>query len=145
MPNVIDKTNFKPLVNALGQIMDIARSVAFDISVLGFRLRQEFQILSAKIYKHILLGRDFLSNFKTIELDFADQRINLNGNWIPCVSSTDNCTVRVQQAITLPPRSENVEIVHCAKSQPLLTADCEPKSIHGISGVYATDCRVVPG
>ena len=85
-----------------------------------------------------------MSNFEIIELDFADQRINLNGNWIPCVSSTENCTVRVQHSITLPPRSENVVIVHAAKSQPLLTADFEPKSIHGISGVYATDCRVIP-
>ena len=53
-------------------------------------------------------------------------------------------TVRVEQAITLPPRSKKVVVVHCSKSQPLLTADFESKPFHGLSGVYATDCRIIP-
>ena len=124
--------------------MDIAGSISFDVFISGLRFRQEFQVLNAKTYKYILLGRDFLSHFITIQFNFADQRIKLNGNWIPCVPPTDDVTVRVQRAINLPPRSENVVVVHCTKSQPLLTADFEPKPIHGLSGVYATDCRITP-
>jgi len=52
-------------------------------------------------------------------------------------------TVRVEHAITLPPRSKNVVVVHCSKSQPLPTSDFEPKPIHGLSDVYATDCRII--
>ena len=85
-----------------------------------------------------------MSNFKTIELDFADQRINVNGKGIPCVSSTDNSTIHVQQAIILPSRSETIVIFHCTKSQSLLTADFEAKSMYGLSGVYAMDCQVIP-
>ena len=53
-------------------------------------------------------------------------------------------TVDVEQGITLPPRSKNVVVVHCIKSQPFLTEDCEPRPIYGLSGVYATDCRTIP-
>ncbi len=124
--------------------MDIAGSIYFDLSISGLHLKQEFQVLNAKTYKHILLGRDFLSKFQTVEFDFAFHKVRLNGKWISCVQPTNNEQVRVQHAVTLPPRSENVVIVHCPKSKPLLTADFEPAPIRGISGVYATNCRIIP-
>jgi len=67
--------------------MDIAGSISFDVFMSGFRLRQEVQVLNAKTYKHILLGRDFLSNFRRIQFNFTDQSIKLNGNKIPLGST----------------------------------------------------------
>ncbi len=64
-------------------------------------------------------------------------------NWISCVQPTENEQVHVQHTATLFPRSENVVIVHCPKSKPLLTVDFEPAPINDISSVYGTNCRII--
>ena len=41
-------------------------------------------------------------------------------------------------------RQEQVVEVRCSKSVALTTVDFEPTEIRGVSGVYATRCRVIP-
>ena len=109
----IDQTTRQSLIDASGQDMDILGSVCFNVSISGYNIQQEFQILNVKTYKHILLGCNFMSNFETIEFDFAVNKVKLNKSWIPCVSPTQNEQVRLQSKVTLPPRSDNVVLVHC--------------------------------
>ncbi len=66
---IIDKTSFKTLINASGNTMDIVGTFSCEVTVSNFHFKQQFQVLNAKTYKHILLGSDFLSNFTTLEFD----------------------------------------------------------------------------
>ena len=124
--------------------MNIMRSVVVSITLGGFLLQQNLKVLNAQTYKHVLLGRDFLSNFDTIQFDMACNKIKLGTEWFVCVSSRRREPVRVQSNVSLPPRSESIVNVKCSKSLSLITADFEPKPIIGIGGVYATCCRIVP-
>ena len=124
--------------------MNIMGSVVVSITLGGFLLQQNLKVLNAQTYKHVLLGRDFLSNFDTIQFDMACNKIKLGTEWFVCVSSKRREPVRVQSNVSLPPRSESIVNVKCSKSLSLITADFEPKPIIGIGGVYATCCRIVP-
>ena len=124
--------------------MNIVGSVIITINVGGFVIKQNLKVLNAKTYKHVLLGRDFLSNFGSIEFDMVANRVKLGKEWFLCVSSKVKEPVRVQNNVSLPPRSESIVNVKCSNSVSLITADFEPKPLSGIMGVYATRCRVIP-
>ena len=132
------------LVDASGREMNIIGSVMVTINLGGILIKQNLKVLNAKTYKHVLLGRDFLSNFGTIEFDIVANRVKLGKKWFICVSSKAKEPVRVQNNVSLPPRSESIVNVKCSNSLSLITADFEPKPLGGVMGVYATRCRVIP-
>ena len=71
-------------------------------------------------------------------------RVKLGKEWFICVSSKVKEPVRVQNNVSLPPRSESIVNVKCSNSLSLITADFEPNHLGGVMGVYATHCRVIP-
>ena len=132
------------LVDASGREMNIIGSVMVTINLGGILIKQNLKVLNAKTYKHVLLGRDFLSNFGKIEFDMVANRVKLGKKWFFYVSSKAKEPVRVQNNVSLPPRSESIVNIKCSNSLSLITADFEPKPLGGVMGVYATRCRVIP-
>ena len=71
-------------------------------------------------------------------------RVKLGKEWFICVSSKVKEPVRVQNNVSLPPRSESIVNVNFSNSLSLITKDFESKPLGGVRGVYATHCRVIP-
>ena len=143
--NQIDQQAHHRLIDASGNDMKIIGTVNIDVS-LGPHVvvNQNIKILNVKTYKHVLLGRDFLSRFRNIEFDFSNHSIRIGRHWFPCVKPREKEVVRLDSKTSIAPRSETVVTVNCNKSMSLITADFEPATIKGVSGVYATPCRVIP-
>ena len=102
------------------------------------------KVLDTKTYCNIILGRDFLSNFTTVEFDFAKHRIKLGPDWHDCVTIGNHNSVKVVNPAILQPRSETIVNVECSKPLSLITADFEPISLPLSSSLYATRCRIIP-
>eukprot|EP00794_Sanderia_malayensis_P020882 gene20882-22932_t len=102
------------------------------------------KVLDTKTYCNIILGRDFLSNFTTVEFDFSKHRIKLGPDWHDCVTIGNHTSVKVANPAILQPRSETIVNVECSKSLSLITADFEPKSLPLSSSLYSTRCRIIP-
>ena len=143
--NQINEQAYHHLIDGSGNNMKIIGTVNIDVS-LGPHIvvNQNIKILNVKTYKHVLLGRDFLSHFRSIEFDCSNHNIRIGRRWFPCVKPRDKEVVRLDSKIRIEPRSETVVTVHCNKSMSLITADFEPATLKGVTGVYATPCRVIP-
>ena len=139
--NQINEQAHHHLIDASGNNMKIIGTVTIDVS-LGPHIvvNQNITILSVKTYKHVLLGRDFLSHFHSIGFDFSNHTIRIGRRWFPCVKPRDKEVVRLDSKIRIEPRSEMVVTVHCNKSMSLITADFELATVKGVTGVYATPC-----
>ena len=123
--------------------MNIIGTVNISVSLnSNLVVNQNVKILNARTYKHVLLGRNFLSNFHNIEFDFLNHNIRIGRTWFNCVEPKPEETVRLDSKTRLAPRSEKVITVHCHKSMSLITANFEP-AIKGVSGVYVTPCRII--
>ena len=132
------------LMDASGNNMDIIGSVELLVQFDGASLMQNFKVLGSKTYKHVLLGRDFLAKFASVEFDCQNNAVKLGKAWLKCESVTDKVPVTTQEKTLLSPRSESLVNVTCKKSLGMITADYEPVEIQGLYGVYATRCRVIP-
>ena len=107
-------------------------------------MKQNFKVLDSKSYNNVILGRDFMSKFPSVEFDFANGKVKLGAVWHQCVNTRKEEIARVKDKITIESRSESVASVKCNQSVSLLTMDFEPTQIFGMPGVYATRCRVIP-
>ena len=65
------------LIDASGRNMDIMGSVVVSISLGGVLLQQNLKVLNAQTYKHVLLGRGFLSNFDSVEFNMPKNKVKL--------------------------------------------------------------------
>ena len=90
------------------------------------------------------LGRDFLSQFRTVQFDFQNNKIKLGSLWYNCVTLNENNGVKLTNAVSLPARSEIIVNVHCGKSFSLLTTYFDPLTLSETPGAYATRCRIFP-
>ena len=72
------------------------------INLSGIIIKQNLKALNAKTYTHVLLDRDFLSIFGTIEFDMVANIVKLGKEWFICVSSKTKEPVRVQNNVSLP-------------------------------------------
>ena len=141
----IEQNTHYSLTDASGNAMNIIGTVNISVSLNpNLVVNQNVKILNARTYKHVLLGRDFLSHFRNIEFDFLHHNIRIGRTWFNCVKPKAEEPVRLGSKTRLEPRSEKVITVHCNKSMSLITADFEPATIKGVSGVYATPCRIIP-
>lgn len=131
------------IVNASGNKMNISGSVNIEVSLQNKVISQNFKVLHAESYQNVLLGRDFLSKFGNVELDFTNKRVRLGTGWHKFLKVKDICPVTLINEVTIPGRSENIIEVHCPKSSSLVTADFEPLT-RFTTGIYATHCRVIP-
>ena len=91
----------------------------------GVKVMQEFKVLNATTYEHVLLGRDFLSKFHTVEFNFHSNSIKLGPCWYKCVPPVEKTLVRLQNAISSPSLSETLIDVKCSPAMSLITADFE--------------------
>ena len=132
------------IINASGEIMDISGSVELNMSVAGVRSKQNFKVLNTETYTNVILGRDFMSKFHSIEFDLVNHKEKLGKVWLHAVRSKNEERVRNTNKITIQGRAESIVNVNCNKAISLLTMDFEPTQVHGIPGVYATRCRVIP-
>ena len=73
------------LVDASGKDRSIIGSTMVNISIKGHVFPQEMKILNSKTYRNVILGRDFLSKFESVEFDFKKDRVKLGNNWHYCV------------------------------------------------------------
>ena len=102
------------------------------------------KVLDSKTYRNVILGRDFLEKFDSVEFYFMHNKVKLYKNWYTCVSLSGKEPVRIQSKLSLTGRSETVINVKCKKSLSLMTVDFEPVPIQGVPAVYATRCRIIP-
>lgn len=78
LDNCIDKRSPKSLINASGDTMNILGSVKIDVTIAGSQPRNHvFQVLDSLTYSNVLLGRDFMRLFGSVQFDFARNRIQL--------------------------------------------------------------------
>ena len=132
------------IINASGERMDISGSVELNLSVARVRLKQNFKVLNTETCTNVILGRDFMSKFHSMEFDLASHKVKLGKVWLNCVRSKNDERVRIDNKITIQGRAESVVSVRCNKAISLLTMDFEPTPVQGLSGVYATRYRVIP-
>lgn len=91
------------------------------------------KVLNTNPYRNIILGRDFLAHFNTVEFDFVKKRVKLGSNWHDCVNMNQNNVVNVIRKDALNARSESIINVKCSNSLSLITADHEPLPLQGAS------------
>ena len=116
-------------MDASGNNMDIIGSVEILVQVDGASLMQNFKVLGSNTYKHVLLGRNFLAKFASVEFDCQNNAVKLGKAWLKCESFTDKVPVMTQEKTLLSPRSESLVNVTCKKSLGMITADYEPVEI----------------
>ena len=132
------------IIDASGKTMNISGAIDLNLSIKGSNVKQNFKVLNSKSYSNVILGRDFMSKFPSVEFDFANGKVKLGAVWHQCVNARKEEIARVKDKITIASRSESVVNVKCNQSVSLLTMDFEPTQIFGMPGVYATRCRVIP-
>ena len=132
------------VIDASGKTMNISGSIDLNLSIKGSNVKQNFKVLNSKSYNNVILGRDFMSKFPSVEFDFANGKVKLGAVWLHCVNVRKEQIARVKDTITIASRSESVVNVKCNQLVSLLTMDFEPTQIFGMPGVYATRCRVIP-
>ena len=140
--NIIESTH--DLIDASGNNMNIAGSININLQLKGTQLIQNMKVLNSKTFRNVILGRDFLSHFRTVEFDFANKSIKLNNIWCSYVDIKRMEPVRLHTKTSIPSRFETVVQVKCKKSLALITADFEPTAVPSKPGIYPTYCRVIP-
>ena len=144
LDNCIDKSSPKALINASGDTMKILGTVKIDVTIAGSQPRNHvFQVLDSVTYSNVLLGRDFMRHFGSVQFDFARNSIQL-GKLSLSGLSPNTARVRLCENVTIPPRSEAVLLVKSSTKNSLLPGDFEPKIGPKIKGLYATRSRVIP-
>ena len=123
--------------------MDIIGKVSIAVLLDGMQtINHEFIVLNNSSC-NILLGRDFMRLFRVIKFDFCNNRVQIGNRWFNGVSLNKKLAVRVNEATTIKPRSEQVLLVRCDKNASLVPVDFEPNKLR-ISGLFVTRARVVP-
>ncbi len=74
--NKIETSKYS-IIDASGKIMDITGCVDLNLSIMGSTLKQNFKVLNSKTYNNVILGRDFMSKFPSVEFNFAKHEIKL--------------------------------------------------------------------
>ena len=134
------------LIDASGNQMNIIGSVTIDVQLSknGQIHRQNFKVLNSKTSNSVILGRDFLQKFGTVEINFDEGRVKLGKTWFTGVSFKNKQRITIQHDAHVDARSEQIITVKCKSDLASMTADFQPITIRGAPGVYATRCRVIP-
>ena len=144
LDNCIDNSSPKSLINASGDTMKILGTVKIDVTIAGSQPQNHvFQVLDSVTYSNVLLGRDFMRLFGSVQFDFVQNTIQLGKLSLSGLSS-NTARVRLCENVTIPPRSETVLLVKSSTNNSLLPGDFEPKIGPKIPGLYATRPRVIP-
>ncbi len=69
------------LMDASGNKMNIMGTICVQIRIKHKIIFQRMKVLNSKSNRNILLGRDFLSQFRIVEFDFENNRIMLCSEW----------------------------------------------------------------
>ena len=117
------------IIDASGKTMNISGSINLNLSIKGSNVKQNFKVLDSKSYNNVILGRDFMSKFPSVEFDFTSGKVKLGAVWHQCVNARKEEIARVKDKITIESRSESVVNVKCNQSVSLLTMDFEPSKI----------------
>jgi len=132
------------LINALGNDMNIMGSIDVEIRVNNKSISHNMKVLNSRSYRNILLGRDFLMHFSSIQFDLHKNRIKLDSIWHDFVRISENNCVKLLNNVVFKARSEHIVNVQCSKSWSLVTADFDPILLSEIPWMYATRCRIIP-
>ena len=133
------------LIDASDNTMDILRTLNVMICTQHNKpIHQNMKVLNNESCCNLILGRDFLPKFTTVDFDFPRLYIKLGANWHKCIQINQPTSVSLVHSATLPPRSKSIINVHCSKSISLITADFKSILFQGDKGVYATRCRIIP-
>ena len=133
------------LVNASGHSMDIVGTINIEVKFNGMiPLTHEFKVLNTKTYANILLGRDLMKIFGTVKFDFDNNRVQLANVWQQGLNVRTKEQVPIKEKTIIPARTERTVLVKCNKRVAMLSADFEPHSIPGTSGLFTSRARVIP-
>ena len=132
--------------DASGNRMKIIGSITLETRLVDSEiiLRHKFQVLDIRSYHSIILGRDFMSNYRRVEFDFERNMIKLGQSWLHPIVHNNKQTVRLCEDVTIQSRSEEVIEVRCSMNRCLVTGEYFPKSIPGCRGVYTSKAQVTP-
>ena len=132
------------LINASGNDMNIMGSIDVEIRVNNKSISHNMKVLNSRSYRNILLGRDFLMHFSSIQFDLHKTRIQLDSIWHDFVRISKNNYVKLLNNVIFKARSEHIVNVQCSKSWSLVTADFDPSLLSDTPGMYATRCHIIP-
>ena len=143
LAQLVNSTNHR-LINASGNDMNIMGSIDVEIRVNNKSISHNMKVLNSRSYRNILLGRDFLMHFSSIQFDLRKNRIQLDSIWHDFVRISENNCVKLLNNVVFKARSEHIVNVQCSKSWSLVTADFDPILLSETPGMYATRCRIIP-
>ena len=106
-------------------------------------MSQAFYILNERTYKTLLLGRDFFSKTGPVTMDFIQNRIKIEDEWIKGISPTKKLRVNTTETVVIPPRSETIMSVRSKNQSALLGYEFYP-DFGATSGIYFANALVQP-
>ena len=84
--NIVPRRNHAPpnCIDTSGHCMDIIGTIKLNTRIVGtqFDILHRFNVLGVKSSRHIIIGRDFMKNYKKMELDFLNNHIRLGNSWV---------------------------------------------------------------
>ena len=139
------RKNDDGIINASGNEMDIVGVVDIPVAMRNKKpVTQEFKVLNSKSHSIILMGRDFMSKFRTVKFDFVKKKVQLGKTWIGCLHVDTKESVRVSVRTIIPARSETTISVRCKSDLSMQSVDFDPIPIKGVPGVFVSKARVIP-
>ena len=131
--------------DASGNKMSIVGTIEIPVSVPGITSQcHNFQVLGKNGHNNVLLGRDFMCKFGSVKFDFMHNRVQLGRKWVKGLSIQEKKCVRLNEAVTVKARTEQIVQVRCKEDLAWLTGDFAPRNTQGIKGVYVSRARVIP-
>ncbi len=144
LDNAVGKNFPKTLINASGDTMKILGAFEIEVSLTGCPpCRHTLQVLDSVTHSNILLGRDFMHSYGSVQFDFTKNKIRLGSHSISGLSS-NTTGVPLCQSTVIPPRFEKIVLVKSSTRNSLLQGDFEPKVRPAVRGLHATRSRVIP-
>ena len=132
--------------DASGNKMDILGTVKLKLKIIGCsqEVLHDFVVLNMRNYHSIIIGRDIMSVFKTIEFDFERNQIRLGKTWLKDMTPTWKQFKKLCHNVTLQPRMEEIVEVRCKKDNALISSEFSPKQLPGCKGIYVSKAQVIP-
>ena len=142
----IEKCN-DVLRDASDNQMDILGIAKIKVHVCGSgkHFNHNFRILNHRSYRNVIMGRDLMRKFKVVTFDFEKNAIHLDGRRIKGVSPPSRkVSVRTNEKLVIPGRSETVAVVTSNKDFAFVTGDFQPQKVPGQPNIYISKAMVTP-
>ena len=103
-----------------------------------------FKVLDSNTNSTLLLGRDLMKKYGTVNFDFDSGFVRLGRYLIKGVNFRKRLRVKLHESVLIKGRSEQVISVCADSKYALMTADFEPSRLRNLHGLYSSRARVIP-